>query len=39
MFNFLKYSLFTAIAKQTTVEEWQAFAAENPDCLEVNNTF
>lgn len=29
-----KYSLFTALAKQTSVEEWQAFAAENPDCLQ-----
>ncbi len=29
-----KYSLFTAIAKQVTVQEWMEFAKEHPECLE-----
>ncbi|XP_006008138.1 GMP reductase 2 isoform X1 [Latimeria chalumnae] len=29
-----KFSLFTAIHKHYTAEEWKEFAAQNPDCLQ-----
>ncbi|XP_051865856.1 GMP reductase 2-like, partial [Pristis pectinata] len=29
-----KFSLFTAIHKHYTLEEWKEFAVSNPDCLQ-----
>ncbi|KAG8509372.1 GMP reductase 2 [Galemys pyrenaicus] len=29
-----KFSLFTAVHKHYTLEEWKEFASQNPDCLE-----
>uniref|UniRef100_A0A2K6FF87 GMP reductase n=1 Tax=Propithecus coquereli TaxID=379532 RepID=A0A2K6FF87_PROCO len=30
-----KFSLFTAVHKHYSLEQWQEFASQNPDCLEV----
>lgn len=30
-----QFSLFTAVHKHYSLEEWQEFAGQNPDCLEV----
>ncbi|XP_029140952.1 GMP reductase 2 [Protobothrops mucrosquamatus] len=32
-----KFSLFTAIHKHCTVEEWKEFTAQNPDCIQAGN--
>ncbi len=34
MFFIWKFSLFTAIAKQVSVNEWVQFASENPECMD-----
>ncbi|XP_032121540.1 GMP reductase 2 isoform X3 [Sapajus apella] len=31
-----KFSLFTAVHKHYSLDQWQEFASQNPDCLEVN---
>lgn len=31
----LQFSLFTAIHKHYSIHQWQEFASQNPDCLEV----
>nr|XP_020666146.1 GMP reductase 2 [Pogona vitticeps] len=32
-----KFSLFTAIHKHYSLDEWKEFAAQNPDCLQAGN--
>lgn len=36
-FVFWQHTLFTAIHKHYTVEEWKTFASNHPDCLEVKS--
>lgn len=30
-----QFSLFTAVHKHYSLEQWKEFASQNPDCLEV----